>query len=127
MSSYVQGQPTTVEKSHTSPEEGEKNVKWLNKQLREDQDLIIQLREEKNLLEIRIQRHFQECGLATTNACATLLKSQAKLKRNALLSRKVQNLKRKKLSLIKENRYLKLQLKFDEKGKGKLDLLAEVA
>jgi hypothetical protein len=31
MSSYVQGQPATVEKPHTSPEEGEKNVKWLNK------------------------------------------------------------------------------------------------
>jgi hypothetical protein len=38
------GQP--VEKTHTSPGEGEKTVKWLNKQLREAQDLIIRLKRE---------------------------------------------------------------------------------
>jgi hypothetical protein len=43
----AQGQPVSVEKIHTSPGEGEKTIKWLNKQLREAQDLIIQLREVK--------------------------------------------------------------------------------
>jgi hypothetical protein len=125
-SSYVQGQLAAIEKPHTSPAEGEKTVKWLNKQLREAQDLIIQLREENRLSELRIQRHFQECGPTITNACATLSKAQSKLKRSALLSRQVQNLKRHNLSLRKTNRSLRLQVKIDEEGKGKMDLLAEI-
>jgi hypothetical protein len=43
--------PATIEKPHTSPGEGEKTVKWINKQLREAQDQIIQLREEKRISE----------------------------------------------------------------------------
>jgi hypothetical protein len=46
---HAQGQPVSIEKIHTSPGEGEKTVKWLNKQLREAQDLIIQLREENKI------------------------------------------------------------------------------
>jgi hypothetical protein len=37
----AQGQPILVEKIQTSPGKGEKTIKWLNKQLREAQDLII--------------------------------------------------------------------------------------
>jgi hypothetical protein len=58
----AQGQPVSVEKIHTSPGEGEKTIKWLNKQLREAQDLIIQLREDKRVSELRFERHFKECG-----------------------------------------------------------------
>jgi len=43
----------TVEKTHTSPGEGEKTIKWLNKQLREAQDLIIWLRESKRVLDLK--------------------------------------------------------------------------
>jgi hypothetical protein len=57
----VQGQHAAMERPHTSPGEGEKTMKWLNKQLREAHDLIIQLREENWLMEQRIQRNFQEC------------------------------------------------------------------
>jgi hypothetical protein len=49
-SADVQGQPAAIERPHTSPGEGEKTVKWLNKQLREAHDLIIQLREENMLI-----------------------------------------------------------------------------
>jgi hypothetical protein len=56
----AQDQPVEIEKPHTSPGEGEKTIKWLNKQLREAQDQIIQLREEKRISEDRIMKHFQE-------------------------------------------------------------------
>jgi hypothetical protein len=78
------------------------------------------------LSELRIQRHFQECGPAITNSYVTLSKAQSKLKRSALLSRQVHNLKRHNLSLRKTNRSLRLQVKIDEEGKGKLDLLSEI-
>jgi hypothetical protein len=39
----------------------------------------------------------------------------------------VGNLKRKNLSLRKENRSLKKKMKVDDEARGKLDLLAEVA
>jgi hypothetical protein len=92
----AQGQPAPVEKTYTSPGEGEKTIKWLNKQLREAQDLIIRLRESKRVSDLRFQRHFKECGPAINNACATLTNAQSKLRRNALLFRQVGNLKRKK-------------------------------
>jgi hypothetical protein len=38
---HAHGQPASIEKIHTSPGEGEKTIKWLNKKLREAQDLII--------------------------------------------------------------------------------------
>jgi hypothetical protein len=64
-------------------------VKWLNKQLREAHELIIHIREQKKLMEQRIQRHFQECVPATKNDCATLSISQLKLKKNAHLSKQI--------------------------------------
>jgi hypothetical protein len=121
------GQLSSVEKIHTSPREGEKNVKWINKKLREDQDLIIQLREEKRISEIRIERHFHTCGPTIRNSRATLTNAQSKLRRNALLFRQVRNLKRQNFSLRKVNMYLKQRIKVDDEARGNLDLLAEVA
>jgi hypothetical protein len=37
-SPYIQGKQATSERPPTSPTEGEKNIRWLNKQLREAQD-----------------------------------------------------------------------------------------
>jgi hypothetical protein len=38
---HAQGHLVSIEKIHTSPREGEKTIKWLNKRLREAQDLVI--------------------------------------------------------------------------------------
>jgi len=122
----AQVQPASVEKIRTSPGEGEKIVKWLNKQLREVQYLIIQLREEKIISELRIERHFRECGPAIKNECASLTNARSKLRRNALMFRQVGNLKKHNLSMRKANRYLKQRIKINDETRGKLDLLAEV-
>jgi hypothetical protein len=55
----------TVETSASQSREG--NVNWLKKQLREAQDMIIQLREEQRMSEERIMEHFKECGPAMEN------------------------------------------------------------
>ena len=123
---HAQGQPVSIEKIHTSPGEGEKTIKWINKQLREAQYLIIHLREENKISELNTERHFQECGPAINFFCAALSNSQSKLRRNALLFRQVGNLKRQNLSLRKANRSLKQRMKVDDETMGKLDLLAEV-
>ena len=43
----------SIEKTHTSPREGDKTVKWLNKQLREAQDFIIWITESKRVSDLR--------------------------------------------------------------------------
>jgi hypothetical protein len=48
------------------------------------------------------------------------------MKRKALLFRQVGNLKRKKLSFRKENRYLKQRMQVDDEARRRLELLAEV-
>jgi hypothetical protein len=65
----------------------EKNVNWIKKQLREAQDVIIELREEHRMSEEKITEHFKECRQTIDNACATLSDAQSKLKRNAVLLR----------------------------------------
>jgi hypothetical protein len=102
-------------------------VKWLNKQLIESLDLIIQLREDNRSIEQRIQRHFQECVPATKISCEALSVAQFKLKKNACLSKQIQNLKRQNLSLRKTNKALRLQVKNDKEGKDRLNLFAEMA
>jgi hypothetical protein len=47
----IQGKQEVSQKSPTSPTKGEKNRKLLNKKLREDQDHIIKLKEEKKISE----------------------------------------------------------------------------
>jgi hypothetical protein len=123
----IQGKQATSQKSPPSPTEGEKNIRWMNKQLREAQGKIIKLREERRLLDDRAMRHFKECILSRENACATLSNAQSKLKRNAALLRQVGNLKRQNLSLRKANRALRLQVKLNKEAKDRLNLLAEVA
>jgi hypothetical protein len=103
----IQGKQATSERPPTSPTEGEKNIRWLNKKLREAQDQIIKLREEKRISDDRAMKHFKECIPARENACATLSNAQSKLKRNAALFRQVGNLKVHNLTLRKENMYLK--------------------
>jgi hypothetical protein len=121
----LKGQP--VENTHTSHGEVEKNVKWLNKQLREAQDLIIQLREEKRVSELDFERHLKECGLAIDDACASLSNAQSKLRKSALLFKQVRSLKRQNLSLKKENRSLKQRMQVDDEARRRLELLTEVA
>jgi hypothetical protein len=75
--------------------------------LREAQDLIIQLREEKRVL------------------CISL-KCSVKLRKSALLFRHVRSLKRQNLSLKKENRSLKQRMQVDDEARRRLELLAEV-
>jgi hypothetical protein len=47
-------------KSPTSSTEGERNIKWLKKKLREAQDQIIKLREEKRISEEGIMNHYKK-------------------------------------------------------------------
>jgi hypothetical protein len=56
----IQGKLAASEIPPTSPTKGEKNIRWLNKQLREDEDQIIQLREEKRISDGRAMKHFKE-------------------------------------------------------------------
>ena len=101
-------------------------MKWLNKQLREAHDLIIQLREENWLMEQRIERNFRECVLATKIVCEALSVAQFKLKKNARLSNKIHNLKGNNLSLRKAIKALRLQVKIDGEGKYRMNLLAKM-
>jgi hypothetical protein len=76
-------------------------VTWLKRQLKEEQDTIIQLREAQRMLEERIAEHFKECGPAMENVRAALASAQKKLKGNAVLRRQVKNLKGHNWSLRK--------------------------
>jgi hypothetical protein len=96
-------QSKASQKSPTSSTRGEKNIKWMNKKLREAQDQIIKLREEKRISEEGIMNHYKKCRPTIDNACAVISDAQSKLKRNATLLRQVGNLKRQNLSLRKEN------------------------
>jgi hypothetical protein len=75
--------------------------------LRESQDQIIHLREEKRISYDIAMKHFKECKLARENPCAALSNAQSKLKRNAAMFRQVGNLKVQILTLRKENMHLK--------------------
>jgi len=95
--------------------------------LREDQDKIIKLREEKRLLDDRAMKHFKECIPVRENSCATLSNAQSKLKRNATLFMQVGNLNVHNLTLRKENRYLKQKMKLNDEARRRLELPVEVA
>jgi hypothetical protein len=123
----IQGKQAASERPPTSPTEGEKNIRWLNKKLREAQDQIIKLREEKRISYDRAMKHFKECIPARENACATLSNAQSKLKRNATLFRQVGNLKVQNLTLRKENMHLKKKMQLNDEARRRLELLAEVA
>jgi chromosome segregation ATPase len=109
------------QRSPTSPTGGENNIKWLKKKLREAQDEIIKLREEKRISEEGIMKHYKKCRPTIDDACATLSDAQSKLKRNAALLRQVRSLKRQNLSLRKENRALRLQVRLDKEATDKLN------
>jgi hypothetical protein len=94
----------------TSPTMREGNVNWLKKQLREAQDVIIELREEQRMSEEKITEHFKECRPTIDNACATLSSAQSKLKRNMVLLRQVKSLNKQNWSLRKTIRDLRLQV-----------------
>jgi hypothetical protein len=53
-------QSKASQKSPTPSTEGEKNIKWLNKKLREYQYKIIKLSEEKRISEEGIMNHYKE-------------------------------------------------------------------
>jgi len=61
------------------------NVNCLKKQLREAQDVIMELREEEGMSEKKITENFKECRPPIDNACETLSNGQSKLKRNVVL------------------------------------------
>jgi hypothetical protein len=69
------------------PTTRENNVNWLKKQLREAQDVIIELREEHRMSHEKIMEHFKECRPTIDNECATLSGAQSKLKKNVVLLR----------------------------------------
>jgi hypothetical protein len=101
----------------TASQSREGNANWLKRQLRQVQEVIIQLCEEQRMSEEIIMEHFKECGLAMENVCGALVNAQTKLalvsaqtklKGNAVLWRQVKNLKRRNLSLRKTLRVLRL-------------------
>jgi hypothetical protein len=65
----------------------ENNVNWIKNNLREAQDVIIELREKQRMPEETIIEHFKERRPSIDNACASLSGAQSKLKRNAVLLR----------------------------------------
>jgi hypothetical protein len=69
---HTQDQFIEIEKNHTSPGESEKNVKRLNKQLREEHDLIIQLREVNKRTKKPFYKHLHDCGPTISNAYAVI-------------------------------------------------------
>ena len=119
----IQGKQATSQKSPTSPAEEENNIRQLNKRLRQAQDEIIKLREEKRLSYDRAMKHFKECKPTRENAYAYLSNAQSKLKRNAALFRKVGNLKVQILTLRKEKENLKKRLKLNDEARIRLELL----
>jgi chromosome segregation ATPase len=99
----------------TSPTMREGNVNWLKKQLREAQDVIIELREEQRMSEEKITEHFKECRPTIDNACATLSSAQSKLKRNVVLLRQVKSLNKWNWSLRKTVRDLRFRRSWRQK------------
>jgi hypothetical protein len=77
--------------------------------------------------EKKIMEHFKECTPAINNTCASLSISQSKLKRNVILLRQVKSLKKRKLSLRKAVRDLRLQAKLEAKYKDEINNLTRVA
>jgi len=68
--------PISTKKIHTSPGEGEKNVKWLNKQLREEHDLFIHPMEEKKTTDPNFNKYLHQCGPIINNSYVTISNSQ---------------------------------------------------
>jgi hypothetical protein len=99
----------TVEMSASQSRGG--NANWLKRQLREEQDVIIQLREEQRVSEERIAEHFKECRSVMEYACTALASAQAKMKGNAVLWRQVRNMNIQNWSLRKTLRVLRLQVR----------------
>jgi hypothetical protein len=97
----------TIEET-TSQSRGE-NENCLKRQLKEAQDIIIQLHEEKRMSKQRVTDHFKECGSTMDNVRATLTNAQVKMKGNVVLWRQVKNLNRRNWSLRKTLRVLRLQ------------------
>jgi hypothetical protein len=95
----------------TTSQSREGNANWLKRQLREAQDVMIQLCEEQRMSLERITEHFKECGSAMHNVYAALSSTQTKLKGNAVLWRQLKNLKRRNWSLRKTLRVLRLQVR----------------
>jgi hypothetical protein len=63
-------------RSPRSPTEGENNIKWLEKQLREAQNEIIKLKEESRISEEGIMEHFKKCRQVIDDACVALSDAQ---------------------------------------------------
>jgi hypothetical protein len=101
----------TLEVSTSQGHEG--NTTWLKRQLREAQDMIIQLRETQRVSEERNVKHFRECEPTMEKVCVALASTQKKLKGNVVLQRQVMNLKRRNWSLRRKLRVSKLQMRPD--------------
>jgi hypothetical protein len=74
---HAQEESIEIENIHTSPGEGERNFKRLNKQLREAQDFVIQLREENRTTKKYFDKHLHECGPTTSNVDAVIPNAQS--------------------------------------------------
>jgi hypothetical protein len=96
----------TLESSTSHGREG--NVTWLKRNLREAQDIIIQLREAQRMSEERNENHFEEFEPAMENIHVALASAHKKLKGNVVLQRQVMNLKKHNQSLRRTLRVSKL-------------------
>jgi hypothetical protein len=114
-------QRTRIEKKRTTYDEGQHTFKRLNKQLREAQDMIIQLREDNRRTKMQCVELLDDCEPAIDNAIFMV-------RRNQPLHKKLKNIYQQNLTLRKENITLKQnlqKLETDKRGKGKLDFLVE--
>jgi hypothetical protein len=102
---------------------GQHTFNRLRKQLREEQDMIIQQREENKKTNLKCKELHNECEPAMDYAIFMV-------KRNLPLHRQIKNIYKQHLTFRKENKALKKtlqQLETKKKGKGKLELLAEAS
>jgi hypothetical protein len=114
-------QPTETKKKKTTHGEGQHTFNRLRKQLREAQDVIIQLREENRRANMKFTELLDDCEPAIDNAIFMV-------RRNLPLHKQLKNMYQQNMTLRKENRTLKQNLQQVEiEEKGKLDLLAKAA
>jgi hypothetical protein len=113
--------PTQNQLAEKKDDEGKHTFKRLNKQLREAQNMIFQLREEDKKSKMKFVEHLRDCGPAIDKVASMV-------RRTLPLHRQLKSFYQQNLILRRENKALKQSLQQVEIGKkGKLNLLAKAA
>jgi hypothetical protein len=113
--------PAQNQPAEKKDDEGKHTFKRLNKQLREAQNVIFQLREGDREFKMKFAEHLRDYGPAIDKVASMV-------RRTLPLHRQLKSFYQHNLILRKENKTLKQSLQQVEIGKkGKLDLLAEAA